>query len=89
MPVDVIVKIKTRFLRHVEHQCAELGLSVNEEKQWIPDLDLLDKMDLSDSVEESEDAKAEDVHVLLTMILHLLICISHCTLNFWFYLIRL
>ena len=62
LPVDVIVKIKTRFLHHVEHQCAELGLSVNKEKQWTPDLDLLDEIDLSDSGEESEEHSSDDVN---------------------------
>ena len=49
LPVDVIVKIETLFLHRVERWCAELGLSVNEEKQWTPDPNLLDKIDLSDS----------------------------------------
>ena len=62
MPVDVIVKIETLFLHRVERRCAELGLSVYEEKQWTPDLDLLDEIDLSDSGEESEEHSSDDVN---------------------------
>jgi hypothetical protein len=62
LPVDEIVKIKIRFLHRIERRCAELGLSVNEEKQWIPDPDLLDKIDLSDSGEESEEHNSDDVN---------------------------
>ena len=62
LPVDVIVKIETLFLHRVERRCAELGLSVYEEKQWTPDLDLLDEIDLSDSGEESEEHSSDDVN---------------------------
>ena len=58
----MIIKIKTRFLHRVERRCAELGLSVNEEKQWVPDPDLLDEIDLSDSGEESEEHNSDDVN---------------------------
>jgi len=37
-------------------------LSVNEEKQWVPDPDLLDEIDLSDSGEESEEHNSDDVN---------------------------
>jgi hypothetical protein len=62
LPVDVIVKIKTLFLHRVERRCAELGLSVIEEKQWTPNPDLLDEIDLSDSGEESEEHKSDDMN---------------------------
>ncbi len=42
--------------------CAKLGLSVNEEKQWIPDPDLLHEIDLSDSGKESEEHNSDDVN---------------------------
>ena len=42
LPVDVIVKIETLFLHRIECWCAELGLSVYEEKQWTPNPDLLE-----------------------------------------------
>jgi hypothetical protein len=62
LPVDVIITIETCFLHHVESRCAELGLSVNEEKQWVPDPDLLDEIDLSDSGEESEEHNSDDMN---------------------------
>ena len=61
LPVDVIVKIETLFLHRVERRCAELGLSVYEEKQWSPDAELLEQIYLTDSGEESEEHDSDDV----------------------------
>ena len=61
LPNDVIVKIETLFLHHVECRCAKLGLSVTEEKQWTPDADLLEEIYLTDSREESEEHDSDDV----------------------------
>ena len=61
LPVDVVVKIETLFLHRVERRCAELGLSVYEEKQWTPDADLLEEIYLTDSGEESEEHDSDDV----------------------------
>jgi hypothetical protein len=61
LPADVVVKIETLFSNRVERRCAELGLSVSEEKQWTPDAELLEDMYLTDSGEESEEHDSDDV----------------------------
>ncbi len=61
MPVDVIVKMKELFLHRVERRCAKLSLTVADEAAWAPDADLLDKIDLSDSGEESKDNSSDNV----------------------------
>ena len=61
LPYEVIIKIKTLFLYRVECWCAELGLSIYEEKQWTPDPDLLEEIYLMDSGEESEEHDSDDV----------------------------
>jgi hypothetical protein len=37
-------------------------LSVHEESQWTPDAELLEEMDLSDYVEESEEHSSDDIN---------------------------
>ena len=61
LPADVVVKIETLFSNRVERRCAELGLSVYEEKQWTPDAELLEEIYLTDSGEESEEHDSDDV----------------------------
>ncbi len=61
LPVDLIVKIRELFLHCVERHCAELSLTVADEAAWTPDADLLDKIDLLDSGEESKDYSSDDV----------------------------
>ena len=61
LPVDVIVKMKELILHCVERCCAELSLTVADEAVWTPDVDLLDKIDLSDSGKESKDHSSDDV----------------------------
>ena len=61
LPADVVVKIETLFSNRVERRCAELGLSVSEEKEWTPDAELLEDMYLTDSGEESEEHDSDDV----------------------------
>jgi hypothetical protein len=61
LPVDVIVKMKELFLHRAERHCAELLLTVADEAAWTPDANLLDKVDLSDSGEESKDHSSDDV----------------------------
>jgi hypothetical protein len=61
LPVDVIVKMKELFLHRVERRCAKLLLTVADEAAWTLDANLLDKIDLSDSGEESKDHSSDDV----------------------------
>jgi hypothetical protein len=61
LPVDVIVKMKELFLHRVERRCAKLLLTVVDEAAWTPDADLLDKIDLLDSGEESKEHSSDDV----------------------------
>ncbi len=61
LPVDVIVKMKELFLHCVECHCAELSLAIADKAAWTPDADLLDKIDLSDSGEESKSHSSDNV----------------------------
>ncbi len=61
MPVDAIVKMKELFLHRVECRCTELSLTVADKAAWTPDADLLDKIDLSYSGEESKEHSSDDV----------------------------
>ncbi len=49
------------FLHCVECPCVELLLTVADEAAWTPDADLLDKIDILDSGEESKDHSSDDV----------------------------
>jgi hypothetical protein len=62
LPQDVINKIQPLYRHHIERRCAELQLIVEEEEEWDPDNALIDKLDLSDSGEESEEHNSDDVN---------------------------
>ncbi len=49
------------FLHCAECRCPELSLTVADKAAWTPDANFLDKIDLSDSGEESKDHSSDDV----------------------------
>jgi hypothetical protein len=61
LPTDVVVKIETLFCNCQVRRCAELLLTVEEEAGWIPDPDLSQELDLSNSSEESEEHTSDNV----------------------------
>jgi hypothetical protein len=61
LPQDVINKIQLFYRHRIEHRCAELQLTIEEEEEWDPDNALIDKLDLSDLGEESEEHDSSDV----------------------------
>jgi hypothetical protein len=61
LPTDVVVKIETLFYNRQVRRCAELSLTVEEEAEWIPDPDLSQELDLSDSGEESEEHTSDNI----------------------------
>ncbi len=62
LPKDVINKIQLLYHHCIEHRCAELQLTVEEEEEWDPDNALIDELDLSDSGEESEEHNSDDIN---------------------------
>jgi hypothetical protein len=62
LPQDVINKIQLLYHHRIKHQCAKLQLTIEEEEEWDPDNALIDKLNLSDSGEESEEHDSDDVN---------------------------
>jgi hypothetical protein len=62
LPQDVINKIQLLYHHCIEHQCAKLQLTVEEEEERDPDNTLIDKLYLSDLGEESEEHGSDDVN---------------------------
>jgi hypothetical protein len=60
LPIDVVAKIEKCFYNCIV-RCAELLLTVDEEVEWNPDLDLSDELELSDSGDNSESHSSDDV----------------------------
>ncbi len=54
-PQDVISKTQLLYRHRIERRCAKLQLTFEEEEEWDPDNAMIDKLDLSDSGEESEE----------------------------------
>jgi hypothetical protein len=48
LPQDVINKIKLLYRHCIKRWCAELQLTVEEEKEWDPDNALIDELNLLD-----------------------------------------
>ncbi len=61
LPQDVINKIQLLYSLRIECWCAKLQLTIEEEEEWDPDNALIDKLDLSDLGEESEEHDSDDV----------------------------
>jgi hypothetical protein len=59
LPQDVINKIQLLYHHYIKCLCAELQLTVEEEEEWDPDNALIDKLDLLDSGEESEEHNSD------------------------------
>jgi hypothetical protein len=62
LPQDVINKIQLLYHHRIKRRCAELQLTIEEEEEWDPDNALIDKLNLSDSGEESEEHDSDDVN---------------------------
>ncbi len=62
LPQDVINKIQLLYRHRIERRCAELQLTVEEEEEWDPDNALIDRLDLLDLGEESEEHDSDDVN---------------------------
>ncbi len=62
LPQDVINKIQLLYRHRIERCCTKLQLTVEEEEEWDPDNALIDKLDLSDSGEESEEHDSDDIN---------------------------
>jgi hypothetical protein len=61
LPRDVINKIQLLYHHRIERRCAKLQLTIEEEEKWDPDNALIDKLDLLDLGEESEEHDCDDV----------------------------
>jgi hypothetical protein len=55
LPQDVINKIQLLYPHCIEHWCAKLQLTVEEEEEWDPDNTLINKLNLLDLGEEPEE----------------------------------
>jgi hypothetical protein len=62
LPQDVMNKIQLLYHHRIERRCAKLQLIVEEEEEWDPDNALIDKLELSDLGEESEEHDSDDVN---------------------------
>jgi hypothetical protein len=62
LPQDVINKIQLLYHHCIEHWCAKLQLTIEEEEERDRYNALIDKLDLSDSGEESEEHDSDDVN---------------------------
>jgi hypothetical protein len=62
LPQDVINKIQLLYRHCIERWCAKLQLTIKEEEEWDPDNALIDKLDLSDLGEESEEHNSDEVN---------------------------
>jgi hypothetical protein len=62
LPQDVINEIQLLYHHCIKRQCGELQLTLEEEEEWDPDNALIDKLNLLDSGEESEEYNRDDVN---------------------------
>jgi hypothetical protein len=61
LPQETADKIMHLYHNWIEHRCIEVGLTVDEEKEWDSDDAKVDVDALSESGEESEEHDSDDV----------------------------
>ena len=61
LPQETVDKIMCLYHNRIEHRCIEVGLTVDEEREWDSDDANVDVDALSESGEESEEHDSDDV----------------------------
>lgn len=62
LPQETVEKIMLLFHNRIERRCKEVGLTVEEEEQWDTEDASIERDELSDSGNESEEHNSDDVN---------------------------